>query len=98
MNSSLTQAQFRKNGAEYLTSKPHAEGKSLDRLVALTAPQPHWHVLDVATGAGHTAYAFAPHAARVWATDITDEMLNLVRGEVAKRKLANVPTAPRQAE
>jgi ubiquinone/menaquinone biosynthesis C-methylase UbiE len=98
MNSSLSQAQFGKNAAEYLTSKPHAEGKSLDRLVALTRPQPHWHVLDVATGAGHTAYAFAPHAARVWATDITDEMLNLVRDEIAKRKLANMRTAHAKAE
>jgi len=98
MSSSLSQAQFGKNAAEYLTSKPHAEGKSLDRLVALTRPQPHWHVLDVATGAGHTAYAFAPHAARVWATDITDEMLNLVRGEILRRKLANVRTAHAKAE
>ena len=98
MSSSLSQAQFGKNAAEYLTSKPHAEGKSLDRLVALTRPQPHWHVLDVATGAGHTAYAFAPHAARVWATDITDQMLDLVRGEIAKRKLTNVRTAHAKAE
>ena len=98
MSSSLSQAQFGKNAAEYLTSKPHAEGKSLDRLVALTQPQPHWHVLDVATGAGHTAYAFAPHAARVWATDITDQMLDLVRGEIAKRKLTNVRTAHAKAE
>jgi ubiquinone/menaquinone biosynthesis C-methylase UbiE len=98
MNKSLSQAQFGQNAAEYLTSKPHAQGKSLDRLVALTGPQPHWHALDVATGAGHTAYAFAPHVARQWATDITDEMLNLVRGEVAKRKLANVRIAHAKAE
>src|SRR5262245_46291251 len=89
MNKSLSQANFGKNAAEYLTSRPHAQGQSLERLVALINPQPDWHVLDVATGAGHTAYTFAPHVARVWATDITDEMLDLVRGEVAKRKLVN---------
>jgi SAM-dependent methyltransferase len=98
MNKSLSQAQFGQNAAEYLTSKPHAQGKSLDRLVALAHPQPHWHALDVATGAGHTAYAFAPHVARQWATDITDEMLNLVRSEVVKRKFANVRTAHAKAE
>ncbi len=98
MNKSLSQAQFGQNAAEYLTSKPHAQGKSLDRLVALTRPQPHWHALDVATGAGHTAYAFAPHVARQWATDITDEMLNLVRGEMAKRKLPNLRIAHAKAE
>src|SRR5215471_16945398 len=98
MTKSLSQAQFGQNAAEYLTSKPHAQGQSLERLVALAGPQPHWLVLDVATGAGHTAYAFAPHVARVWATDITDEMLHLVRGEIAKRRLANVRVAHAKAE
>ncbi len=98
MAQSLSQAQFRQNAAEYLTSKPHAQGKSLTRMVALARPQPHWHVLDVATGAGHTAYAFAPHVKRVWATDVTDEMLDLVRGEVVKRGLANMRVAHAKAE
>jgi ubiquinone/menaquinone biosynthesis C-methylase UbiE len=98
MSTSLAQSQFGRNAAEYLTSKPHAQGQSLDRLVALTSPQPDWHVLDVATGAGHTAYAFAPHVARVWATDITDEMLALVRGEIAKRRFANMRVAHAKAE
>jgi ubiquinone/menaquinone biosynthesis C-methylase UbiE len=98
MSKSLSQAQFGENAAEYLTSKPHAEGKSLDRLVALTRPQPHWHALDIATGAGHTAYAFAPHVAQVWASDITDEMLGLVRAEVMRRKLGNIRVAHAKAE
>jgi len=98
MSKSSSQAQFGQNAAEYLTSKPHAQGKSLDRLVALTQPQPHWHALDVATGAGHVAYAFAPHVARQWATDITDEMLDLVRGEIVRRKLDNVRVAHAKAE
>jgi ubiquinone/menaquinone biosynthesis C-methylase UbiE len=98
MSRSLSQAQFGANAAEYLTSKPHAEGKSLERMVTLAQPQSDWHALDVATGAGHTAYAFAPHVARVWASDITDEMLNMVRGEAAKRKLANLRIAHAKAE
>src|SRR2546430_1184576 len=32
MNRSLSQAQFGRNAAEYLTSRPHAKGKSLDRI------------------------------------------------------------------
>ena len=98
MAKSLSQEQFGAHAAEYLTSRPHAQGKSLDRMVALAQPRPDWRVLDVATGAGHTAYAFAPHVARVWATDITDEMLAVVRGEIAKRKLANMRTAIAKAE
>jgi ubiquinone/menaquinone biosynthesis C-methylase UbiE len=32
-------------------------------------------MLDVATGTGHTAFAFAPHVKEIIATDITPEML-----------------------
>jgi ubiquinone/menaquinone biosynthesis C-methylase UbiE len=98
MAKSLAQEQFGATAAHYLTSKPHAQGKSLERLVELVKPQPTWRALDVATGAGHTAYAFAPHVARMWATDITEEMLALVRDEIAKRKLANVRVAYAKAE
>ena len=98
MAKSLSQQQFGATAKDYITSKPHAQGKSLDRMVALAQPQPEWAVLDVATGAGHTAYAFAPHVARVWATDITDEMLTIVREQAAKRGLANVRTAHAKAE
>src|SRR5262245_63973098 len=35
MNKSLVQEEFGKTAASYLTSKPHALGKSLERLVAL---------------------------------------------------------------
>ena len=98
MSKTLNQEQFGKNAAGYLTSTPHALGKSLERLVALTAPQKTWHALDVATGGGHVAYTFAPHVARVWATDITQEMLDMVKGEAAKRGLANLTTAYAKAE
>src|ERR1700732_5491277 len=98
MPKSLVQEQFGATAAHYLTSKPHAKGKSLERLVELAKSQPAWRVLDVATGAGHTAYAFAPHVARVWATDITEEMLALVRDEIEKRKLTNVRIAYAKAE
>ena len=98
MSKSLVQEQFGKTAASYLTSAPHALGKSLERLVALTSPQKSWHVIDVATGGGHVAYAFAPHVARVWATDITQEMLDLVKAEAQKRGLTNVRTAYAKAE
>ena len=98
MAKTLVQEQFGKTAASYLTSTPHAKGKSLERLVDLAQPKKDWRVLDVATGGGHVAYIFAPHVARVWATDITDEMLELVRGEAGKRELANVRTAYAKAE
>ena len=98
MSKTLVQEQFGKTAASYLTSTPHALGKSLERLVTLTAPQKTWRVLDIATGGGHVAYTFAPHVARVWATDITQEMLDMVKGEAAKRGLANLRTTYAKAE
>ena len=98
MAKTLVQEQFGKTATSYLTSTPHAKGKSLERLVDLVQPKNDWRMLDVATGGGHVAYTFAPHVARVWATDITDEMLELVRGEAGKRGLANVRTAYAKAE
>jgi len=98
MSKTAVQEQFGKTAAHYLTSKPHAAGKSLERLVTLTSPQKNWHALDVATGGGHVAYTFAQHVARMWATDITQEMLDMVKGEAAKRGLANIRTAYAKAE
>src|SRR5689334_21317333 len=98
MSKTLVQEQFGKTAAHYLTSKPHAKGKSLERLVELTSPKKDWRVLDVATGGGHVAYTFAPHVGRVWATDITQEMLDQVKAEAGKRGLANVRTTYAKAE
>jgi ubiquinone/menaquinone biosynthesis C-methylase UbiE len=98
MTTERVKDEFGRNAAFYLRHAPHAQGKSLERLITLTAPQPHWHVLDIATGGGHVAYAFAPHVARVWATDITDAMLEQVRAEAAKRALSNIRTAYAKAE
>jgi ubiquinone/menaquinone biosynthesis C-methylase UbiE len=98
MNKTLVQEQFGKTAASYLTSTPHALGKSLERLVTLTSPQNTWRALDVATGGGHVAYTFAPHVERMWATDITQEMLDMVKAEAQKRGLANIRTAYAKAE
>ncbi|MGI8525328.1 MAG: class I SAM-dependent methyltransferase [Pseudolabrys sp.] len=98
MSKTLVQEQFGKTAAHYLTSKPHAKGKSLERLVELTSPQKDWRMLDVATGGGHVVYTFAPHVARVWATDITQEMLDQVKGEAQKRGLGNIRATYAKAE
>ena len=75
MAGSLVQQKFGAAAADYAASTVHAKGESLARLVALVDPQHHWRVLDVATGAGHTALALAPHVEHVVASDITAEML-----------------------
>ena len=98
MSKSLVQQQFGAHAAAYATSTVHAKGASLGRLVELVKPEPHWQALDVATGAGHTAAAFAPHVARVIASDLTDEMLGEARKLAAAKGFANMETASADAE
>lgn len=69
------QTVFAQRAAFYTTSAIHKDKAVLDRLVELACVQPTDRVLDVATGTGHTAFAFAPHVREVIATDLTPEML-----------------------
>ena len=98
MSKDLIQQQFGANAANYLTSSVHAKGASLGRLVDLVKPQSSWAVLDVATGAGHTAAAFAPHVARVVASDLTPEMLVQSRKLADEKGFTNMETASADAE
>jgi ubiquinone/menaquinone biosynthesis C-methylase UbiE len=98
MTRSLVKQQFGAHAAAYATSPVHAKGASLGRLVELVRPPRDWQVLDIATGAGHTAAAFAPHVARVIASDITDEMLEEARKLAAAKGLGNMETAVADAE
>src|SRR5215510_9306880 len=98
MNKSLVQQQFGAHAAAYSTSTVHAKGASLARLVELTKPHKTWRALDVATGAGHTAAAFAPHVASVVASDLTEEMLTEAAALAAAKGYANMETARADAE
>jgi ubiquinone/menaquinone biosynthesis C-methylase UbiE len=92
------QAQFGASSDAYATSDIHAKGESLAILLELVQPQPDWQAVDVATGAGHTALAFAPYVAHVVATDLTAEMLAKTAELAAARGLTNVETKPADAE
>jgi ubiquinone/menaquinone biosynthesis C-methylase UbiE len=98
MSKTLVQKQFGAHAAAYLTSAVHAKGASLGRLVELVGPQKHWQMLDVATGAGHTAAAFAPHVAKAIASDLTDEMLEQAAKLAREKGLSNLVTAKGDAE
>lgn len=98
MSKTLVQHQFGANAANYSTSVVHAKGASLSRLVELVKPEKDWIALDIATGAGHTAAAFAPHVAKVVASDLTPEMLVEARKLAEAKGLANMETAPADAE
>jgi ubiquinone/menaquinone biosynthesis C-methylase UbiE len=98
MNKSLVQEQFGAHAAAYVTSTVHAKGASLGRLVELVKPARDWQVLDIATGAGHTALAFAPHVASVIASDLTQRMLEEAAKLAAAQGAHNLTTAVADAE
>jgi ubiquinone/menaquinone biosynthesis C-methylase UbiE len=98
MSKDLVQQQFGANAAAYATSAVHAKGASLARLVELVQPKGDWTALDIATGAGHTALAFAPHVASVIASDLTPEMLVESAKLATAKGYTNMTTALADAE
>lgn len=86
----LVRRQFGASAENYRTSTSHARGQSLARLLTLTAPQPHWLALDVATGAGHTAATLAPRVHMVVAGDMTREMLQQAAVIAREQMLPNM--------
>lgn len=82
--------RFNQFAQSYVTSPSHQNPPELDRLVELAMPQPDWIVLDVATGAGHTALRFAPYVRRVIATDIARNMLDTAAAYIAEHGATNV--------
>ena len=95
---SRVQSQFGDKADAYATSAIHADYESLTALVAALQPENTWRVVDVATGAGHTAHAFAPHVAQVVATDVTASMVAKARALAREKGLANVTAAVAGAE
>lgn len=94
----LIRQQFGAAADAYATSAVHAQGASLGRLLALVQPQADWHVLDVATGAGHTALALAPFVADVVGVDLTPQMVSRARALAAERGVTNVTFEVGEAE
>jgi ubiquinone/menaquinone biosynthesis C-methylase UbiE len=91
-------ARFGTFAENYVHSSIHAEGEDLARLVSLVAPSADALVLDVATGGGHTALAFAPLVRRVIASDYTPTMLDAAQRHLTAQGAANVLYLPADAE
>lgn len=84
------QDQFGAVAERYVTSATHAHGDDLARMVELARPRGDERLLDIATGGGHTALAFAPLVREVLATDLTPAMLAAAEQFVRGQGAANV--------
>lgn len=79
------QAQFAKTAAAYTRSTIHAKGEDLPHLLAVLGDIAGKRALDIATGAGHTALALARAGAKVVATDLTPEMIQVAKSFVGEQ-------------
>jgi len=84
------QAQFGGIAEAYVTSAGHAGGEDLNRLIQWGRARGAARVLDIATGGGHTARAFAAFTPLVVATDLTPPMLTAARKFIAGQGIAGV--------
>jgi ubiquinone/menaquinone biosynthesis C-methylase UbiE len=73
----------------YLTSSWHANEAALAHMIETVGPD-GGEVLDVGTGVGHAAFAFAPHVDRVVASDTSPGMLEVARRAAQERGVQNV--------
>ncbi len=94
----LVQAQFGAVAAAYTTSVGHANPDALQQVVELAQPKATDRAIDIATGAGHTALAVAPHVAEMIAYDLTPQMLEETARNAAERGLTNLTTQQGAAE
>ena len=84
------QAQFGRQASWYTVSSVHRDSRELAELLRLGAPGPDATVLDVATGTGFTALAFAPNCRRVIGVDVTLQMIREARRLAADRRVSNL--------
>jgi len=73
-----TGGRWEKAAEAYATGE-HKSGRELDLVVEYAAPTGKERVLDIGTGAGHTALALAPRVSDVVLTDPVDAMLAAAR-------------------
>ena len=94
----LSQERFGKYAQGYVTSQTHAASYELDLLASLAEAEPHWRMLDIATGGGHTSLHFAWLVNQVVAVDLTEAMLKAARGYHASKGAANLVYTSADAE
>lgn len=92
------QEQFGKNAASYVSSPIHKEGKDLLKMVEMANVTGQEVMLDIATGGGHTANAFAPLVKNITAVDLTAEMLEAAKKFINENGHTNVDFVQGDAE
>jgi ubiquinone/menaquinone biosynthesis C-methylase UbiE len=90
--------QFDRQAAHYNGQWASWTDETLQRMLELAAPQSHWNMLDVATGTGFTALAFAPRVAHVTGADISPGMLAQAAQHAQEQGITNAEWREAPAE
>ena len=77
--------QFDKQATEYNAQWNRWSEETLSAMLAAAQPKPSDTVLDVATGTGFTALAFAPHVRSVVGLDVSPGMLAQARNSASEQ-------------
>ncbi len=96
--STSSKAQFDRQAAFYNNRWANWSDATLQQMLAWADPQPWWRVLDIATGTGYTALAFAPHVAHVVGVDVSSKMLAQAALHAQEQGIANVAWQEAEAE
>ncbi|MGD0116815.1 MAG: methyltransferase domain-containing protein [Candidatus Binatus sp.] len=86
----LVREEFTRQANDYAAAPAIRDADHLRKLVELAAPPADARVLEVATGPGHVAMAFAKVCREVVGIDLTDAPLKIAEKMRAERGLANV--------
>lgn len=84
--------QFGEHARQYAVSRAHVEGATRLMLIEHMGPVADEWLLDVGSGPGPTALAFAPYVARAVAFDAAPEMLRAARLAARRAEAPNLET------
>ena len=82
--------QFAKNPEQYRDDKVFAEGKDLEEMKQAVGLPKVQTLLDIGSGAGHTAIAFAGIAEKCIGIDVTPEMVTVAKQLAEKKGIKKV--------
>lgn len=82
--------QFDKQAGLYNNRWASWSDETLQTLLRLADPRPHWRALDIATGTGFTALALAPQVHEVVGTDVSPGMLEQAARRAKETGVRNV--------
>jgi ubiquinone/menaquinone biosynthesis C-methylase UbiE len=82
--------EFTRQAPAYAQAPMIKDPLHLQKLIDAVQPAPEARVLEIATGPGHVALAFAPRCREVIGVDLTEAPLKIAERMRAERGLANV--------